>query len=216
MAIYHHHRRWYFSLLCLMALAGCTGTPPVAESPTPTGSPTPAPASPNPTLTVSPTPLSPFLTISPVPTVAPTTPGKSAAVLAIEGHLAELVTKATTLTVQSVNCPANLEEKAGKTYDCDIVSEVGPFTAVIQPTGQPGKFRWGTKRLLLLSKLNDFIQKSVQSQGGGKVTVDCGGKARPARPGETFECKVVDAKGQSKVARITVRDEAGNVYIAPL
>lgn len=208
--------QWRFALLCLMVLVGCTGGPPVAESPPPTVSPAQAPdaiASP----TASPTAPMVSPTSSPVPTSSPTPiPGKSAAVLAIEARLADLVTKTTTLTVQSVNCPANVEEKAGKTYECEVVSEVGPFTAVIQPTGQSGQFRWGTKRLLLLSKLSDFIQKSVQGQGGGKVTVDCGAKARPAKPGDTFECKVVDAKGQSKVARITVRDEAGNVYIAPL
>jgi hypothetical protein len=137
-------------------------------------------------------------------------------VVVIETRLAELVTKATALTVQSVTCPVDLEEKAGKTYECAVNSEVGSFIAVIQPTGQPGQFRWGTRGLLLLSKLNEFIQKSVQSQGGGKVTVDCGGKARPAKTGDTFECTVTDGKGKSKTARITVRDELGNVYIAPL
>jgi hypothetical protein len=132
----------------------------------------------------------------------------------VETKLADLVAKATELTVQAVDCPANLGEKAGTTYNCNVTSEVGTFTAVVEPTDQTGQIKWGTKGLLLLSKLNSFIQQSVQNQGSGPVTVDCGGKARVAKVGETFECKVTDAKGGTRTARITVRDEAGNVFIA--
>jgi hypothetical protein len=66
----------------------------------------------------------------------------------------------------------------------------------------------------MLAKLNTFIQQNVQNQGGGAVTVDCGGKAKIAKVGDTFECKVTDAKGTNRVARITVRDDTGNVFIA--
>lgn len=118
--------------------------------------------------------------------------------------------------MQSVNCPATIEEKPGKTYDCEVQSEAGPFVVIVQPTGEVGKFRWGTRGLLLLSKLDAFIQQSVTNQGGGKVTVDCGSKARTAKPGETFDCKVTDAKGTVKTAKITVRDDQGNVYLSGL
>lgn len=188
----------------LMLLASCTTPPPTATSPSPTGSPTDG--SPRPTLTIPTTPT---------PTPSPTsTAAKPESVKTVETKLAELVTKATGLTVQTVDCPADLVEKAGTTYNCSVASEVGTFTAVVEPTNQAGQFKWGSKGLLLLDKLNSFIQQSVQNQGGGAVTVDCGGKARIAKVGEMFECKVTDAKGNNRVARITVRDEAGNVFIA--
>lgn len=191
-------------LSSLLLLASCTPPPQTANSPSPTGSP--GNGSPRPTLTIPTTST---------PTPSPTsTAEKPASVKTVETKLAELVAKATGLTVQSVNCPANLVEKAGTTYNCDVASEVGTFIAVVQPTDQPGQFKWGSKGLLMLDKLNSFIQQSVQNQGGGPVTVDCGGKAKIAKVGETFECKVTDAKGANRVARITVRDEAGNVFIA--
>lgn len=186
----------------LLVLAGCTNPLQTATSPSPTETPT---ESPRPTLTIPPN--------TPTPTPTSTAP-KPESVKTVETKLAELISQATGLTIQTVDCPADLVEKAGTTYNCNVTSEVGAFTAVVQPTDQPGQFKWGTKNLLMLAKLNTFIQQNVQTQGGGPVTVDCGGKAKIAKVGDTFECKVTDAKGASRVARITVRDEAGNVFIA--
>ncbi len=200
------HPFFYYAFLGgLMLLTSCTPPPQTTTSPGPTGVPTND--SPTPTLTIP---------ISPTPTPSPTaTAEKPASVKTVEAKLADLVTQATGLTVQAVDCPADLVEKAGTTYNCTITSEVGAFTGVVEPTDQPGQFKWGTKGLLLLTKLNTFIQQSVQSQGGGPVTVDCGGKARIAKVGETFECKVTDAKGGTRTTRVIVRDEVGNVFIAP-
>lgn len=195
---------YYGFLGGLMVLAGCTNPPQTATSPSPTGAPTDG--SPSPTLTIPSTQT---------PTPSPSsTADKPASVKTVETKLSGLVTQATGLTVQAVDCPATLVEKAGTTYNCNVTSEVGTFTAVVEPTDQTGQFKWGTKGLLMLTKLNTFIQQSVQNQGGGPVTVDCGGKARIAKVGETFECKVTDAKGGTRTAKVTVRDEAGNVFLA--
>lgn len=209
-----------------IALTGCTSPEP---SPTPTESPvvqSPDPTStgllPNPSPTETPPSVSPdpSLTPNPSPTV-----DKSESVKAVETNLAGLVGKAGNLTIQSVDCPATVAAPiqpgtsggtAPRTYDCQINSDAGAFTVVVEPTGDPNKFRWGTKDMLLLSKLNDFIQKSAESKDLGKVAVDCGGKIRPAKAGETFDCKVTDAKGALRTVKVTVRDQAGNVFIAPL
>lgn len=202
-----------------IALTSCTSTQtavtPPTDSPTPALSPTPTLS---PTLSV-PTPQSPSPAASPSVTISPTpaaTPGKPENVTKIEAQITDLVTKNANLTVQSVNCPAAIDEQSGKAYDCQVQTDAGAFTVVVQPTGQAGKFRWGTRGLLLLSKLDAFIQQSVASRGGGKVTVDCGTKARIATQGDTFDCKVTDAKGGVKTARVTVRDELGNVYLSGL
>jgi len=205
-----------FAIAGGIALTSCTPSqtdvpPTPIASPTITVSPalTPSPI-------VSPT-LSPSPTDSPTVTPSPTeSPAKPANVLTIEKQVTDLVAKVGNLTVQSVTCPDAIDETSGKTYDCQVQSDVGAFVVVVQPTGQPGKFRWGTRGLLLLSKLDTFIQQSVANQGGGKVTVDCGTKARTAKRGETFDCKVTDAKGKIRTARITVRDEQGNVYLSVL
>jgi len=110
-------------------------------------------------------------------------------------------------------------EKLGQQYDCQVQSDVGTFVVVVQPTGEPGKFRWSTRGLLLLSKLDAFIQQRVTQQGGGNVgnvKVDCGSQAKTAKPGETFNCKVTDAKGTVKTVQITVRDDQGNIYLSGL
>ncbi len=204
---------WVSAIAVGLFLTACNPAPETGVVPgaTPPASPTPTDS---PTAAVSPAPtVSPTLT-SPTPTASPSpTAGKPENVTKIETQITDLVTKAGNLTVQSVNCPATISETSGQTYDCQVQSDVGAFVVVIQPTGAAGKFRWGTRGLLLLSKLDSFIQQSVANQGGGKVTVDCGGKSRTAKPGEVFECKVTDAKGAVKTARVTVRDEQGNVYL---
>lgn len=200
---------WAIAAVAIL-LVGCNPPPETAITPAPSPSPGEA-STPSPTIAAAPT-------VTPSPTDSPTaTPtGKPENVTKIEAQISELVTKTANLTVQSVNCPAAIVEQAGQSYDCEVQSEAGAFVVVVQPTGEAGKFRWGTRGLLLLSKLDTFIQQSVANQGGGKVTVDCGTKARTAKPGETFDCKVTDAKGTVKTARITVRDEQGNVYLSGL
>lgn len=185
-------------------LASCNAPQPEV-SPAPTESPS-AIATPTPAESPSPTP-----TATASPTVSPTGT-KPDNVVAIEQRISGLVSEAAKVQIQAVECPAAMTEKAGTTYECQVQSAIGPFTVMIRPTGQPGKFAWGTRGLLLTTKLNAFIQKSVQSQGA--VTVDCGTQARIAKQGETFDCKVTEANGKSRTAKVTVRDDLGNVYVA--
>jgi len=216
------HRFGWAAIVTGIILTSCTPTQtvvtPPTDAPTPTVSPSPT-ASPSPNVSPTigaPVPTLPSPTTSPIATASPS-PGKPENVVKIEAQITDLVTKTANLNVQSVNCPVAIDEQStNKTYDCQVQSDAGAFTVVIQPTGQTGKFRWGTRGLLLLSKLDAFIQQSVASRGGGKVTVDCGTKARIAKQGETFDCKVTDAKGGVKTARVTVRDDLGNVYLSGL
>jgi hypothetical protein len=206
-----------------IALTGCN-----AQQPNPLPTESPVVQSPDPTSTgllptPNPTETSPSISATPTLTPSPTVE-KPESVKAFETNLAGLVGKAGNLTIQSVDCPANLAAPsqtepaatASKTFDCQVNSDAGVFTVSVEPTSDPSKFRWGTKGMLLLSKLNDFIQKSAESKNIGKVAVDCGGKIRPAKAGETFDCKVTDTRGSLRTVKVTVRDEAGNVFITPL
>lgn len=207
-----------------IALTGCNSSEP---NPLPTESPVVQSPSPTPTgLLPNPDPTETSPSVIPTPSLTPSpTVEKPESVKAVETNLAALVGKAGNLTIQSVDCPATLAAPtqtgsptatAPKTFDCQVTSEAGVFTVQVEPTSDPSKFRWGTKGMLLLSKLNDFIQKSAESKNIGKVAVDCGGKIRPAKTGETFDCKVIDTKGSQRTVKVTIRDEAGNVFIAPL
>lgn len=205
-----------------IALTGCNSPEP---SPLPTESPILQSPSPTTGLLPSASPTETPLSASPTPVTPSPIVEKPESVKAVETNLARLVGKAGNLTIQSVDCPANLAAPSPpgnsnaavpKAYECQINSDAGAFTVVVEPTSDPSKFRWGTKGMLLLSKLNEFIQRSAESKDMGKVTVDCGGKIRPAKVGETFDCKVTDAKGTLRTVKVTVRDEVGNVFIAPL
>ncbi len=76
------------------------------------------------------------------------------------------------------------------------------------------QFQWSTKGLLVLSKLEQFIQQQVKDKNGANVTADCSGKVRVAKPGDTFECRVIDAQGQSRPAKVTVKDDQGTVDVS--
>jgi Domain of unknown function (DUF4333) len=214
---------WAIGLLII--LAGCTNSPDLATpppspslSPNPTVSPSTAfspPPLPSPTSSPNPT-ASPSPTSAPSPTSTASSTNKSAEVKTIETKLGELVAKEANISIQAIACPANLEQKAGTTYDCQVASDAGTFLVAVEPTGQSGQFRWSTKGLLLLGKLDQFLQQNAQTPDGGKVSVDCGGKIRPAKPGETFACKVTDSKGKTRTTKVTVKDDQGNVDISPL
>lgn len=194
-------------------LTACTADPPTSDS-SPTSPPPSSPPIPSPSPTVTPS-VTPSVTASPSSTPSPTG-AKSAATQQTEEKLRKTLTEAESLVVQSVTCPSSIEFQVGKTYDCQVASSVGSFTVAIDIKDQKGDFKWATKGLLVLSKLEEYIQKSTNEKGGGDVQVTCDGKVRLAKPGDEFQCKVTDAKGQSRIAKVTVQDEQGNVFFTLL
>jgi hypothetical protein len=183
---------------------------PTATSPTPTSS-----ISPDSPLSSSPTIASPTST----PQTSPQAQGSpsSGVVKEIEDRLNKTVSKATGAAIQSLTCPAGTEVKVGSRFDCNAVSAGQSFAIAVEITNATGpQFQWSTKRLLVLSKLEQFIQQQIKDKNGISVTVDCGNSIRVANPGDTFECKVSDSQGQSRSAKITVKDDQGNVDVALL
>lgn len=186
------------SLGVLALLTSCTEPPtsPTATSPSPTSSIVPT----NPTQST--------------PVATPSLAAKPEPVQKTEEKLRQEFAKTKDFTVQAINCPANLTFQAGKNYECQVASDAGIFTVVLQMTDAKGDFRWNTKGLLLLSKLEQYIQQTIKQRGAGDVRVDCGGKARVAKPGEAFQCKVTNLQGQTRSAKVTVKDEQGGVFLA--
>lgn len=183
-------------------LAGCNPSP-VAVSPTPTPTPTPTVSIPLPSLTASPTP-------------SPTATDKPEFTRTLEGKLQRVVTEATRVPVNSVACPATIKATAGDRFDCQATATGQTFAVAVELTNDAGQFKWSTRGLLLLPKLEEFIQTRIKEKGGGDVTTDCGGTLRTVKSGDVLECKVTDAQGQSRSTRITVKDDQGNLDVSLL
>jgi len=194
-------RRWrqgraIASLSAVVLLTACTGQSSVSNGN----------ASPNPTASAA--------VLNPTVTPSSESTTKSQATKDLETRLAKAFTDATQVPLDAVDCPAQFDVKAGNRFNCQAVSGGQPFTIAVELTNPEGQFKWSTQGLLLLSKLEQFIQTRVRAKGGPDVTADCGGKIRVAQPGDTFECKVTGAQAQSRSAQVKVKDAQGSVDIS--
>jgi hypothetical protein len=138
---------------------------------------------------------------------------KSEATRSLESRLRTVVAEAIQLAVESVDCPAETEAKAGNRFDCQMVVDGQTFTVVVERTDAEGQFRWNTKGLLQLAKLEQFLQQELKEKRALEVKAQCEGEVRVAQPNETFECQVTDVQGNSRPVQVTVKDEQGKVDI---
>lgn len=193
----NHTKPWVtiaVSLSSLLLFVGCTTQPRAAN--TGTNLPTPTP------------------TATPTDIASPTNASKSPATKDLEGRLSKAFTESTKIPLDSVDCPAQFDVKAGNRFNCQATSEGQSFAIAVELTNPDGQFQWKTKELLVLPKLEQYIQSRIRDKGGPDVTANCGGKIRVAQPGDTFECKVTGTQGQARSAQIKVKDEQGGVDIS--
>lgn len=185
------------ALVAVVLLAGCTSQAPTSS-----------------TVTVSPGPTASGVVASPTIAPSPVSATKSQATKDLETRLSKAFTDTTKVPLDSVDCPAQFAVKAGNRFTCQAASEGQAFAIAVELTNPDGQFQWNTKSLLVLSKLEQFIQSRIRAKGGPDVTANCGGKIRVAQPGDTFECKVTGAQTQSRSAQVKVKDEQGSVDIS--
>lgn len=118
------------------------------------------------------------------------------------------------VNVQSVTCPETREIKAGDTFDCTAFAENdSTITVAVKQDDDKGNITWkttGSKGFLNLDKIQTDVVNSVKAKTGADATVDCGGKFKAVKAGETFECKA-DVKGSPATIQITVKDDEGNI-----
>lgn len=188
-------KRWSGAIaLSMIVLSGCTNQPQASSG-----------ASPSPSASIVASP-----TIAPSPTLT----SKSQATKDLESRLSKAFTDATKVPIDAVDCPAQFDVKAGNRFNCQAASAGQPFTLVVELTNPDGQFQWNTQGLLVLPKLEQFIQNRIRAKGGPDVTANCGGKIRVAKPGDTFECKIVGAQAQTRSAQVKVKDAQGGVDIS--
>ncbi len=189
-------RQWSsaIALFTVVLLAGCA-----------TQSPSDGNSVPTPSVSIA---ASPTITPSPIAT------SKSQATKDLESRLSKAFTEATKVPMNAVDCPAQFDVKTGNRFNCQATSDGQSFTLVVELTNPEGQFQWKTQGLLVLPKLEQFIQNRIRAKGGPDVTADCGGKIRVAQPGDTFDCKVAGAQVQPRSAQVRVKDEQGGVDIS--
>ena len=141
---------------------------------------------------------------------APTTPAN---LRRVEQALQNLYKRQLGVPIELVNCPSNANLRAGGTFDCQTRAQGVNFKIRVNMADSRGKFNSHTRGLLILSKIEALIQKSVKEKTGVNVTANCGGKLRTARPGEAFFCQVKSLQGQTRKAQVTVKDELGNTTV---
>ncbi len=192
------------TLGAIVCLTGCGNRPQVASSPTITPSPAETPNSPSPSNTVTPTPSpSPSLASSPSPIVKE-----------MEDRLSNEFNQKTGIAVQSVTCPGIVEVKAISQFECEATADGQNFEIAVEVTNPTGpQFTWSTRKLLFLSKVETAIQEQVKNKNGANVTATCGGKIRAVNQGDSFNCQVSNTQGQTRSAKVTVKDDQGTVDI---
>ncbi len=209
--------------MCLLALSstgalvGCTQTS--TDSPTTSNSPatsgtTKTEASPAASNSPS-TSSSPKTATSPATSASPVASNISNAekVAKAEAALKDLYTKQTGVTIESVKCPGNIEFKTGNTFECQAAAEGVKFAIQVNMQNDQGRFDSKTKGVLILSRIEELLEKNIKEKAKLDVTADCGGKLRVAKTGETFTCDVKNAQGETRKANITVKDEQGNINV---
>jgi hypothetical protein len=119
------------------------------------------------------------------------------------------------LVVSSVECPEQVMIESGNTFDCTASPEGGGELAVkITQNDDEGNVTWEVvdmEGILDLGLLVGQIESGLAQQAQIQATVDCGGKFRATKVGETFQCSVLDAAGNRGTVTVTVNDAEGNV-----
>jgi hypothetical protein len=193
-------------LLTLITVSGCGNPFAGNNQPQATSSPI-----------ASPTPFS-SPTDSPSPLVTSTSsPGvsdKPEATRNLETQLQSTVSQTINAPLQAIDCPPRSALQGGERFDCQATTNNQSFVVSVAITDASGQFEWQTKGLVQLPKLEQFIQQQVREKGGGEVKAACGGTVRIVKPGDSFDCQVTNAQGQSRTTRVTVKDDQGTVDVS--
>ena len=131
-----------------------------------------------------------------------------------ETALQSIYSKQAGVPIDSVKCPENANLKTGGTFECQAKAQGIDFRIQVKMENDQGKFDSRTSGLLILTKIEELLKKSIKEKANIDVTADCGNKKlRAAKSGDTFKCQVKDTTGQSKDATVTVKDENGNISV---
>jgi hypothetical protein len=135
--------------------------------------------------------------------IALTSCGKTLDYAKIEAQIKEGITKEGGSSLQSVICPMDIKPEAGRTFECiGVLDSKAGFAIAVKQQDDQGTVVWdvqSVKGLLNMAKLQDEFAQGLKKEVG-EARVDCSSSVyRAAKPGETFECKLLKREEKSTV-----------------
>jgi hypothetical protein len=180
-------------------LSSCSGESPAASNDT-----SPSPVATPPTTTTQPA-------IPAVPSPSATAPATSKANLTqiLESGLqGELSKQLENTPIQAISCP-NIEKiEPGKGFECWATIAEGTFPINVTMTSAEGGVQLKTKQLVVLSKVEAWLQQGIKEKSDMNYQADCPGKILLVTSEQTLTCKLTDPNGGTKTATVTIKDES--------
>jgi len=133
----------------------------------------------------------------------------------VKKAISDGITAQLSLPVETVACPPPRPVKAGDSFEC-VASPRGGGRLTVTVTQDDAKSNvsWKvtkTEGLLDLQKVEASIAAGLKEQAKVEATATCGGRWRPAKAGDTFECEAKTPEGQTATIVVTVADADGNI-----
>jgi hypothetical protein len=135
---------------------------------------------------------------------------------AISKSITSGVATQTGIEIASVTCPQETRAgKTGDTFDCTATPKIGgKLTIKVTQKDDKGNIDWALDKvegLLSLQTVESAVAKGIKDQTQADATVNCGGKFRAEKAGDTFDCQVTAADGTKSTVTVTEKDAEGNV-----
>jgi hypothetical protein len=126
-------------------------------------------------------------------------------------------TRKTQISVHSVECPPNIESKAGEQFACRIYAQDNHqlLAQVTLKNDQADDIAWFVPEgLINLAVIEENIEEKFKTQRLTKVQANCKGnkgKFKIVEPGNQFHCQVQEANDITGTVKVKVTDKQGRV-----
>jgi hypothetical protein len=137
-----------------------------------------------------------------IATIALSSCAKTLEASKIEEIIKADLNKQSGLSVKSITCPMGIKSEPGKTFEC--IGELDPdggFFITVKQEDEQGRVSWevpNSWRLLNLTQLEAEFKQKLMAKSQLEPKVDCGSGYRATKPGDSFECKLVQQLQQRK------------------
>jgi hypothetical protein len=120
--------------------------------------------------------------------------------------------------VGAVTCPERVFYDRGSLFTCTIAIDGQPLLFGVRQTDDQGNVRIEPAQTVVFTKKAEaLVATYAAGQGTPTTAVSCGEDSLATRsPGEYFSCTVTFADGTSGVARLQVKNTAGDVGLQDL
>jgi hypothetical protein len=133
----------------------------------------------------------------------------------VKKAVADGVNAQLSLPIESVSCPPERAMKAGDAFEC-VATPVGGgrLTVSVTQDDAAGNVTWKvvkTEGLLDLKKVEESIVAGLKEKAQVDATASCGGRWKPAKAGDTFDCVAKTASGEDVAIVVSATDGEGNI-----